>query len=55
MWVAVTDLPTAMTTPLTHPERYPLRSQAQPNKRLQPTKARRRIVKKRASRSRLRG
>src|SRR5262245_55605207 len=40
---------------LTHPERYPLISQAQPNKRSQPTKARRRVVKKRASRSRLRG
>jgi hypothetical protein len=39
---------------LTHPERYPLVSQAQP-KRLQPTKAHRRVVKKGASRSRLRG
>ena len=34
---------------LTHPERYPLISAAQPDKRLQPTKARR-PVKKRASR-----
>ena len=40
---------------LTHPERYPLISQAQPNKRLRPTKARPRVVKKRTSRSRLRG
>src|SRR5688500_18358398 len=40
---------------LTHPERYPLISQAQPNKRLQPTKARRRVVTKRASRPRPRG
>jgi hypothetical protein len=39
---------------LTHPERYPLISQAPPNKRLQPGKARRRVVKKRTSRSRLR-
>jgi len=40
---------------LTHPERYPLISQAQPNKGLQPTKARPRVVKKRQTRSRLRG
>lgn len=40
---------------LTHPERYPLVSQAQPNKRLQPTKARRPVVKKRGNRARLRG
>ena len=39
---------------LTHPERYPLISQAEPKKRLQPTKARRPLAKKRASRSRLR-
>jgi hypothetical protein len=38
---------------LTHPERYPLVSQEQP-KRLQPTKARRRIVKKRSTGRRLR-
>jgi hypothetical protein len=40
---------------LTHPERYPLISQAQPNKRLQPTKARRRPATKRRSKTRLRG
>ncbi|HUE89762.1 MAG TPA: DUF2442 domain-containing protein [Vicinamibacterales bacterium] len=40
---------------LTHPERYPLISQAQPDKRLPPTKARRRVLRKRASRPRLRG
>ena len=40
---------------LRHPERYPLISQAQPNKRLQATKARPRVAKKRASRSLLRG
>jgi len=40
---------------LTHPERYPLISRAQPNKRSQPAPARQRVVKKRASRSRLRG
>jgi hypothetical protein len=40
---------------LTHPEQYPLISQAQPDKRLQPAKTRRRIVKKRASPARLRG
>ena len=38
-----------------HPEKYPLVSQAQPNKRLQPTKARRQPVKPRRTRSRLRG
>jgi hypothetical protein len=40
---------------LTHPERYPLISQALPNKRLQPTKARRRAAKKRSVSARLRG
>jgi len=40
---------------LTHPERYPLISQAQPTKRLQPAKARRGRAKKRPRRSRLRG
>jgi hypothetical protein len=40
---------------LTHPERYPLISRAQPPKRLQPTKARPRIVNKRQNRPRLRG
>lgn len=40
---------------LRHPERYPLISQAQPKKRLQPTKARPRVAKKHPSRSRLRG
>ena len=40
---------------LAHPERYPLISQAQPDKRLQPTKARRRVVKNPARRSRRRG
>ena len=40
---------------LTHPERYPLISQAQPHMRLQPTKARHRAVTKRTSRQRLRG
>jgi len=39
---------------LTHPERYPLISQAQP-KRLQPTKARRRAATKPRPRTRLRG
>ena len=39
---------------LTHPERYPLVSQAQP-KRPQATKVRRRAVKKPTHRSRLRG
>jgi hypothetical protein len=40
---------------LTHPERYPLVSQAQPNNRLQPTKARRRPTTKRRPGTRLRG
>ena len=40
---------------LLHPDRYPLMSQASPDKRLQPTKSRQRVVKKRATRSRLRG
>ena len=40
---------------LMHPDRYPLISRAQPNKRLQPTKPRRRTVKKRTNRPRLRG
>jgi uncharacterized protein DUF2442 len=38
-----------------HPEHYPLVSQAQPNKRLQPAKARRKPANKRAARKRLRG
>jgi hypothetical protein len=38
---------------LTHPERYPLVSQAPPN--LQPAKARRRRVKRRSARAHLRG
>ena len=38
-----------------HPEKYPLVSQGQPNKRLQPAKARRRIAKKRKRPTRLRG
>jgi len=38
-----------------HPEKFPLVSQAQPNKRLQPTKARRRSVKRPKRSSRLRG
>ena len=38
-----------------HPDKYPLVSQAQPPKRLQPTKARRRSAKKRARPRRLRG
>lgn len=38
-----------------HPESYPLISQVQPNKRLQPAKARRRTGKKRNNRARLRG
>jgi hypothetical protein len=38
-----------------HPEKYPLVSQAQPNMRLQPTKARRKPTVKRAARKRLRG
>ena len=40
---------------LTHPERYPLVSQAQRNKRLQSTKVRRRTFRKRSGRARLRG
>jgi hypothetical protein len=40
---------------LEHPEQYPLISEAQPNKRLQPTKARRKTEKKRGNRARLRG
>jgi hypothetical protein len=40
---------------LTHPERYPLVSQSQPNARTQPATARRRLVKKRKNRSRPRG
>lgn len=40
---------------LTNPERYPLVSQVQPNKRLQPSKARRRTVKKRTARTPPRG
>lgn len=39
---------------LIHPERYPLMSKAQPNGRLQPTKARRRTGAKRATGRRLR-
>ncbi len=37
---------------LTHPERYPLISQAPPDRRSQPTKARPRVVRKRKGRSR---
>jgi hypothetical protein len=40
---------------LSHPERYPLISQAQPIKRLPPTKARRRPVTKRRAGTRPRG
>lgn len=40
---------------LAHPERYPLISQAQPGEGSQKTKARRRVVKPRASPSRRRG
>ena len=40
---------------LIHPERYPLISQPQPNKRLQPTKARRTALTKREKATRLRG
>jgi hypothetical protein len=40
---------------LTHLDRYPLISKARPNKRLQPTKARRVSRIKRTSRARLRG
>jgi len=39
---------------LTHPERYPLMSQVQPEKGVQPTKARPRVAKKRQGRPRLR-
>ncbi|MBI2829073.1 MAG: DUF2442 domain-containing protein [Acidobacteria bacterium] len=38
-----------------HPEKYPLVSQVQPNKRLQPAKARRKPAPKRKARKRLRG
>jgi len=38
-----------------HPEKYPLVSQAQPIRRLQPTKARRRSRKKSNASARLRG
>jgi hypothetical protein len=38
-----------------HPEKYPLVSRAQSEKRLQPTKARRKPKAKRAARKRLRG
>lgn len=38
-----------------HPERYPLVSQAQPNRRLQPTKARRPRMSASTPRRRLRG
>jgi hypothetical protein len=37
-----------------HPEKYPLVSRAQPNRRLQPTKARQRSAKTSKSRPRLR-
>ncbi|MBI2159516.1 MAG: DUF2442 domain-containing protein [Candidatus Rokubacteria bacterium] len=40
---------------LDHPERYPLVSRAQPNKRLQPTKARRSPRRTPGRRARLRG
>jgi hypothetical protein len=40
---------------LEHPEKYPLVSKAQPNRRLQPAKARGPAVKKRSSRARVRG
>jgi hypothetical protein len=40
---------------LDHPERYPLVSRARPNKRLQPTKARRSPQAMRRRRARLRG
>ncbi|MGQ0736753.1 MAG: DUF2442 domain-containing protein [Acidobacteriota bacterium] len=40
---------------LEQPEKYPLVSKAQPNRRLQPAKARGPAVKKRSSRVRLRG
>jgi len=40
---------------LDHPERYPLVSGARPNKRLQPTKARKARQRRRPQRARLRG
>lgn len=40
---------------LEHPEKYPLVSRARPNKRLQPTKARRTRQRIRTRRARLRG
>jgi hypothetical protein len=40
---------------LRHPERYPLMSRAQPDKRLQPAKARRRTARNRTARARVRG
>src|SRR3989449_9039213 len=40
---------------LDHPERHPLVSRARPNKRLQPTKARRPSQRTRGRRARLRG
>ena len=40
---------------LEHPEKYPLISKAQPNRRLQPAKARGAVVKKRRTRARVRG
>jgi hypothetical protein len=40
---------------LEHPERYPLVSRARPNKRLQPTKARRRSQRRPGRPARLRG
>jgi uncharacterized protein DUF2442 len=40
---------------LEHPEKYPLISKAQPNRRLQPAKARGAVVKRRNTRGRLRG
>jgi hypothetical protein len=40
---------------LDHPEKYPLVSRARPNKRLQPTKARRARQRTRTRRARLRG
>ena len=40
---------------LTQPERYPLVSQVHPDKRVQPTKARRQTARKRPARTRVRG
>jgi hypothetical protein len=40
---------------LEHPEKFPLVSEAQPNRRLQPTKAHKRSGRKRSPRPRLRG